>query len=551
MVPWPGNPAQEQAAFGLVGDCSIRIAKAYWKAIRFGWRLAMHGAIYLNLQKFARKLGGDSLWPSLLDEAGLVPQVFSPARVYPDGAIISLIGAASRHLNLSPDEVVREFGRFLGPELLKMHGRLLQQEWGALEVIENTEAIMHKAVRVGNPDASPPQLEVFRSGPDDLQIIYTSERRMCHLAMGIIAGIAGHFGETIETEEDACMHKGDPFCSILLRRTSKRIPSIVGTNSSMETSVLAEADPNKMLGSDESEVTNSLLRLMNPPFRQGELGRIGHYRILGIMDRGAMGIVLKAEDARLGRIVAFKILRPDLLGDTRMVQRFLREARSLACVKSDHVVAVYDVDSHKGIPFLAMECLNGRSLEEYVVKESIRNPVAIEVAWIGRDVARGLAAVHSKGLIHRDIKPSNLWVDYDQKRVKILDFGLARNTEVASALSQPGVLIGTPAFMSPEQAKGHPISFKSDLFSLGSVLFWLATARLPFPGTDLLSTLCSLASQTPPSAQTINSSIPSDLSGLIEHLLQKNLDDRPESAEAISLLLHDILVREQAIGISL
>jgi hypothetical protein len=275
-----------------------------------------------------------------------------------------------------------------------------------------------------------------------------------------------------------------------------------------------------------------------PPQGPGEIGRLGGYRILKVLGGGGMGIVFLAEDLRLKRLVALKTMRPNVAESSAERQRFFREAQAAAAVKHDHVATIYQVGEEKGVPFLAMELLEGESLEERLKRQG-RLPVA-EVLRIGREIAEGLAAAHARGLIHRDVKPANVWLEGPSGRVKLLDFGLARPAADDLHLTQTGMVVGTPAYMAPEQARGEVVDERCDLFSLGVVLYRLATGALPFKGKDTLSFFAALATQQPPPARRINAAVPPALSALIERLLAKERERRPASAREVAQALHDI-----------
>jgi WD40 repeat protein len=241
-----------------------------------------------------------------------------------------------------------------------------------------------------------------------------------------------------------------------------------------------------------------------------------------------MGVVFRAEDVQLQRPVALKAMRPALAAGSDARARFLREGRTMAAVRHDHGVTIHQVGEDRGMAFLAMELLEGESLEERLKREQ-RLPVE-EILRIGRELALGLAAAHGRGLIHRDVKPSNIWLENSPVRVKILDFGLARAATDEGHLTQDGALLGTPAFMAPEQARGEKVDARSDLFSLGCVLYRMATGRLPFRGRDTMSTLMSLANDTPPPIPEINPEVPAGLADLVMRLLARDPAGRPASA---------------------
>jgi serine/threonine protein kinase len=271
--------------------------------------------------------------------------------------------------------------------------------------------------------------------------------------------------------------------------------------------------------------------LLRPPQQPGELGRLGPYRVLKPLGAGAMGVVFLAEDIQLSRPVALKLLRPALSSNPEGRARFLREARAAAALQHDHVVTVYQVGEDRGVPFLAMQLLEGEPLEQRLGREP-RLP-AREVLRLGREIAEGLAAAHARGLVHRDIKPSNIWLEAGRDRVKLLDFGLARAVGDEAGVTQTGAVVGSPAYMAPEQARGQRVGPHSDLFSLGCVLYRLCTGALPFKGGDTLATLTALALEEPPAVQTLNPALPSALSDLVRRLLSKDTASRPASAEEV------------------
>jgi eukaryotic-like serine/threonine-protein kinase len=188
---------------------------------------------------------------------------------------------------------------------------------------------------------------------------------------------------------------------------------------------------------------------LGPPQAPDEIGRLAQYRVLKLLGQGGMGIVFRAEDEQLRRPAALKVMRPDFAAHEDARARFLREARAAAHLKHDHIVTIYQVGEHDGVPFLAMEFLAGKSLEDWLRPD--RRATVAEALTLGKQMARGLAAAHAAGLVHRDIKPANLWLEAPRARVKILDFGLARHTAgELTALTQDGAVVGTPAFMAPE-----------------------------------------------------------------------------------------------------
>lgn len=283
---------------------------------------------------------------------------------------------------------------------------------------------------------------------------------------------------------------------------------------------------------EPAQDTADLCACLAPPQASDELGRLGQYRVLRIIGAGGMGVVFEAEDLNLNRRVALKALLPTLGASATARRRFLREARAAAEVESDHVVAIYQTGEDRGVPYLVMPFLKGETLDDRARREP---PLPMsEVLRIGREIALGLDAAHAKGLVHRDVKPSNTWLEAGTGRVKILDFGLARSTGEESDLTRQGAILGTPAYMSPEQARGLPATFKSDLFSLGSVLYRLCTGKQPFKGNDTVDTLMAVATAVPAPPFSLNAAMPPALDNLIMHLLAKDPNHRPNSARAVA-----------------
>jgi serine/threonine protein kinase len=282
----------------------------------------------------------------------------------------------------------------------------------------------------------------------------------------------------------------------------------------------------------QDDANAELTELLEPAQDSGELGRLGKYRILKVLGAGGMGVVYLAEDSVLRRSVALKALRPGLTTNLTARDRFLREARSSAALNHDNVVTLYEVGESHNLPFLAMQFLQGEALDVRLKRE--KSLPLDEVLRIGRETAEGLAAAHGLGLIHRDIKPANLFLEAPRGRVKILDFGLARSTAGEPQLTKFGTIVGTAGYLSPEQASGKPVDARSDLFSLGCVLYRLTTGVLPFQGEDILALLTALVTTKPTPPQEVNPDVPPALSDLILRLLSQQPDRRPASAREVA-----------------
>jgi len=270
---------------------------------------------------------------------------------------------------------------------------------------------------------------------------------------------------------------------------------------------------------------------LGPPRGEGELGWLAHYRVLSLIGEGGIGLVFLAEDAQLSRPVALKVIKPGLADAAGVRARFLREAQATAAIKHDHIVTIYQVGRDHDTLFLAMEHLRGVSLQGWL--ERGRKPSNDLVLRIGREIASGLGAAHRRGLVHRDVKPANIWLEAPSGRVKILDFGMARSERDDVLVTHSGTIMGTPAFMSPEQARGETVGASSDLFSLGCLLYRLCTGRLPFQGETILAVLSALASDTPRSPRSIEPDVLPTLDDLVMRLLAKESASRPVSAQAV------------------
>ncbi|HVK14721.1 MAG TPA: serine/threonine-protein kinase, partial [Gemmataceae bacterium] len=290
--------------------------------------------------------------------------------------------------------------------------------------------------------------------------------------------------------------------------------------------VSAETDPD-----DE----RNGLSFLAPSARPDSLGRIGHYEVLQVLGRGGFGIVLRALDDVLQRVVAVKVMAPQIATLSPARKRFVREARSSAAVRHENVVQVYEVGEHP-LPYLVMEFIPGETLQQRLDRTG---PLDVsEVLRIGRQVAEGLAAAHATDLIHRDIKPGNILLEGGAHRAKITDFGLARAADDAS-ISQSGIIAGTPMYMAPEQATGQPLDQRADLFSLGSVLYQMAAGRPPFRANNTVAVLKRVAEDTPRSIREIIPETPQWLCDVIAKLHAKSPDDRYHSAREVADVLAD------------
>ena len=291
-----------------------------------------------------------------------------------------------------------------------------------------------------------------------------------------------------------------------------------------------------------TEAPGLSLDFLLPSEQPDSLGRLGSYEILEIVGRGGMGLVFKAYDTSLRRIVAIKVIAGHLSSSTLARRRFVREARAAAAVSHEHVVSIYAVEENQETPFIVMQFVSGKNLQERVVASG---PLAVtEILRIGMQTAAGLAAAHAQGLVHRDIKPANILLENGVERVKITDFGLARAVDDVG-MTQTGVVAGTPQYMAPEQANGESIDVRSDLFSLGSVLYTLCTGRPPFRATTTMGLLKRICEESPRPIRELNPDIPEWLDEIITKLLKKHPADRFQTAREVAELLGNWLAHVQ------
>ena len=284
------------------------------------------------------------------------------------------------------------------------------------------------------------------------------------------------------------------------------------------------------------------LAFLAPSARPGHLGRLGHYEVREVIGKGGFGVVLKGFDERLHRVVAIKVLSPAYAANGSARQRFIREARAAAAVKNEHVVGIYDVEDDAQPPYFVMEMIDGESLQAKLDRSGSLG--VKEVLRIGMQIAEGLAVAHKQGLVHRDIKPANILLDNGVERVKLTDFGLARAVDDAS-ITQSGTVAGTPMYMSPEQAEGLPIDHRSDLFSLGTVLYTMCTGRTPFRASGTHAVLKRVIDASPRPIREINNEIPDWLCHIIARLHARRPEDRFQTAQEVAEVLGQQLAHLQ------
>ncbi len=276
------------------------------------------------------------------------------------------------------------------------------------------------------------------------------------------------------------------------------------------------------------------------------VGRLfGHYRVLELVGRGGMGVVYRALDTRLDRVVALKVLGTDTASDTDRTRRFVREAKAASALNHPNIVTVYEIDSVEGIDFIALEYVGGTPLNQLIAGRPLDPALALDYAL---QIADALSAAHTGGIVHRDLKPANIMITRSSGRdvIKVLDFGLAKRVGslpsdalTFSAFTRHGALLGTPAYMAPEQAQGHAVDARADIFAFGAVLYEMLAGRIAFSGDSEINTLMAVMSSTPPPLE----GAPADLVRVITRCLEKNPQARYASGAELRAALADCRVR--------
>jgi serine/threonine-protein kinase len=297
-----------------------------------------------------------------------------------------------------------------------------------------------------------------------------------------------------------------------------------------------------LLSTDELGPVELTLDFLEPSDNPAMIGRLGEYEILELIGRGGMGVVLKGYQRELNRYVAVKVMAPHYASSGAARKRFAREAQAAAAVVHPHVVAIHSVAAKAKLPYLVMPYVAAKSLQEQIDQDG---PLEInEILRIGKQAAEGLAAAHAQGLVHRDIKPANILLEDDVGRVLLTDFGLARAVDDAT-MTRSGVIAGTPQYMSPEQAHGKAIDHRTDLFSLGSVLYATCAGHPPFRAETTMGILRRICDETPRPICDVNSDVPAWLGRVIARLHQKDPAERFQSAAEIAELLGKCLAHVQ------
>ena len=264
--------------------------------------------------------------------------------------------------------------------------------------------------------------------------------------------------------------------------------------------------------------------------------QVSHYRVGAEIGRGGMGIVYAAHDTRLGRAVAIKMLPAEATADPDRHRRFIQEARAASALNHPHIVTIHDIDEDDGTTFIAMELVDGTRLDRLIAQGPMPVTTALEYA---AQVASALEAAHGSGIVHRDIKPANILITRDG-RAKVLDFGLAKLVERDEAKdtmtgldTTPGLIMGTAAYMSPEQAEGQPVTARSDIFSLGAVLYEMLSGRRPFAGDSDLGLITAILRDQPPALRSLRPDLPPDVQAIVDRCLAKSPDARYTDARTL------------------
>jgi serine/threonine protein kinase len=345
---------------------------------------------------------------------------------------------------------------------------------------------------------------------------------MCGVAAGIVRGIAAYYHESVAVEESACMHRGDPFCSFVVRCLDDDGQATrIARNGALVTP--------RATGTSEAFHPQADPGLADEPAKEPVASRIGPYRVQSLIATGGMGSVYLAHDDRLDRAVAIKVLRAAKDREPAARERFIREGKAAAAISHPHVIRVYGVGEDNGAPYLVMEYIQGLPLSSLLLPL----PVSL-VLRIGREIASGLAAAHDCGLVHRDIKPHNIILEGPKQRVQIIDFGLARVTNKGlSTITGAGMVVGTPAYMSPEQIDDDAtVDARSDLFGLGVVLYEMLSGRVPYEGRSPVATLAAISAGNPLPLSVASPDTPPEICDLVMRLMAHRREDRPAGAHA-------------------
>lgn len=331
---------------------------------------------------------------------------------------------------------------------------------------------------------------------------------------------------------ESCSERVEWIKSNLLKEDRDELAGGSSATKTLSVDPFAEVKDKRGKPLDEESFDTSLLV---PSPNKDAIGRLGKYDVYGVVGHGGMGVVFKAFDEQLRRTVAIKVLNRQLATSATARRRFIREARAAAGINHENVVTIYAVEPHETCPFLVMEYVGGGSLRQHIRKHRGLEP--LEVIRLSKEIAAGLAAAHAQGVIHRDIKPSNIMLEEGAVRVKITDFGLARAAIDNVDLTSRGAAVGTAAYMSPEQVSGGRLDLRSDLFSLGCVMYAMVAGHSPFRGRHSLEMARNVVESKPPPLEKTHEGTPGMLSDIISRLLEKDPNDRFQSATEVAEVL--------------
>ena len=500
----------------------------------------MHGTIYCVTQKFVESNYGIQTWQDLLKQAECPVTHFSPIQVYPDKYIGEIVGVACKALKTEPAAILRELGKFAASELINFANHLLHPSWKTFEVLTNVETLIHTTIKIQNSKAQPANIQAFRVGENEIEVVYTSRRGLCALAHGIIEGIGAHYEEDISVEQITCTQNGDAFCTFRVKRNTSTKPNsnfFMGQLPESPTGDSAAHYNNETVVADLGEIKSGTIfnsesqgdRDFNVADELQAVSlpkNFGRYEILSLLGTGGMGSVYKARDIYLHRTVALKTLKAETLKDD-LVQHFLEEARAMARISSPYVVQIFDVGETDGRPFIVMEYLTGRTLRAKIKEAPIDVSTVIQLL---SQITKGLDAIHVGGLVHRDIKPENIMLFKDELNCRILDFGLSherlKNKEKANTIS------GTLEYMSPECLTGLPADYRSDIFSVGTVGYEMLFGSQVFRRLSNIDTIEAVKKFEPTFASE-EIAIPAKLLQLLASMMQKDRESRMSNCQEI------------------
>ena len=457
----------------------------------------MHGSIFCIVKKFVQTKHGAAKWDAILHSAGHEGLVFLPTETYPDETLLELLTAACELFESNMDILLRSIGQFAAPELIGLAGGMIHPDWRSFELLSNVEHLIHRTISLRSPQTQPANIQAFALQENTMQVVYSSRRRLCPFALGLLEGVGAIFEESLEVREVTCTKKGDAFCTFTIVRDdsngSSNCSEVVAQPINSAARVLdhtsdIEVDRGSAAGTKTGVKTGSGDTVMDYtmgrsgeriPFSSGSDDseivplpkQMGRYVIEDVIGVGGMGVVYRAIDEVLKRRVAVKTTKSISLS-RGICDRFLDEARRLAKISHPNVVRVFDVGQIEVRPYFVMEYLTGETLAKRLRRPN-RVPPKLAIR-VFRDVLEGVNAVHRIGLVHRDIKPGNVIVNPGCSTCHLLDFGLADESEHAIGDS---AVSGTYGYIAPERLKGFPGDYRADFYSLGCVAYDLFTGN--------------------------------------------------------------------------